>query len=190
MNREEFKLPLVTVKKFEVKPILEIIFNTLLFNRMIHKQLNVYDVCCDIFKIGYVKMYDSDIQDKIYDAIKNIYESLFEHKTSMVEFSFYVKMEKNGFLTKYKEKFIWEKWYIPIRYSNKPDIEYSKIQPYFEQILTKLTWKTNHLYSIVSHMNCSYFFIEWSDKPKKRRSSWKRVVDGIKKFSPPEFGII
>ena len=184
MNREEFKLPIFTLRKYMVRPFLRCVFNTLLFNRMIYKMFKTGDFYCNVLEVGYPQLLDKKIQMRLEDEIQSIYQSIIEQKPIMIDFSFFSYFKKKGILGSYKERFVWEKWLIPIKCREE---EHGDIRDYLSHIFLMMLKKTQHLDHVTRRMNINYFEVSWNTKLKSRKSSWKKFVNGIKKFSPPQF---
>ena len=188
MNREEFKLPIFTLRKYMVRPFLRCVFNTLLFNRMIYKLFKTSDFYCNVLKVGYNQLLDKKTQMRIEDEIQSIYQSIYRsiigQKPIVIYFSFFSYFKKKGLFGSYKEPFVWEKWVIPIKCK---EYENSDIRAYLSTIFLMLLQKQQHIHHIKNVMNIDYFEVRWGEKVKKRKSSWKKFVNGIKKLSPPQF---
>ena len=188
MNREEFKLPLFKLTKYMIRPFLRCVFNTLLFNRMIHKELLINTFDCDIMNVSYIKLMDKSLQLHIEEDIQSIYKTIDNCSPFTINFSFFSFIKKNGLLRKYKEKFIWETWCIPIKCIKNNEISIG-ICSYMSTLLQMVMNKQNHIIPITNTLNINYFTIDWNKKPKKRRLSWKKVMSKLSNMSPPEFNI-
>ena len=184
MNREEFKLPVFALRKYMLRPFLRCVFNFFLYNRMIYKKLKTKDFYCNVLEIGYKQLTDTKIQMRLEDEIQSIYQIVNNLNPIVVDFSFFSFFKRKGFLGNYKEPFVWEKWIIPIKYRES---QLTDIHGYLSTILLWMMEKKNHIITIKNLMNINYFEVDWDTKPKKRKSSWKKFVTGIRKFSPPQF---
>lgn len=191
MNYEEISMPLITIETYKIKSFLYGMMHTILFNRIINKQYTINTINCDILNISYIQIQNNKLFSKLKNEIDAIYKHIKHNTVQILHISLFIKKKKKGLFLTHNEIHVWEQWTIPFKCVNYyiPNIQYTDIQEYFQTMLYYISQHYTHINYIINYINLLYFTIDYSNKPRKRKLSWKQIINDLTHFSPPQFNI-
>lgn len=188
MNLPVYTTDTLYLDRCHTESVLESFIHTVLFHRVIYKQVKPKEATNPIYDtLHYVMMDDDVLHRMVKEKIETVIQSLKEKKTGTVSVLFFCNKDSGGWFSK-TEKVIVERWSIPIQWYELYDKSHSashkerNIKRVYESLLGMLCTASVPVYSHVK--NDIPFDIVDLDNSSRLTDLIQFIISG-----PPKLGI-